>query len=55
VSKALEKKRAALLGNSSKRFKGGGSRKFGRNREKCKRYRQRVGKPNGPGQDGRKT
>lgn len=53
MSKALVKKRAALLGNSSKI--GRGSRKYGRNREKCKKYRLRVGKPNGPGQDGRKT
>lgn len=31
------------------------SRKFGRNKIKCARYRTRVGKPNGPGQPGRKT
>lgn len=30
-------------------------RKYGRNRAKCERYRRRVGKPNGPGQPGRKT
>ena len=35
--------------------KGGGTRKYGRNRKKCERYRARVGKPNGPGQPGRKT
>lgn len=35
--------------------KGGGTRKYGRNRVKCARYRVRVGKPNGPGQPGNKT
>lgn len=32
--------------------KGGGSKKYGRNALKCARYRQRVGKPSGPGQSG---
>ena len=32
--------------------KGGGSGKYGRNAKKCAQYRQRVGKPNGPGQSG---
>jgi hypothetical protein len=35
--------------------KKGGSAKIGRNKAKCERYRARVGKPNGPGQAGRKT
>lgn len=34
--------------------KGGGARKYGRNRAKCARYRSRVGKPNGPGREGNK-
>lgn len=37
------------------RDKGGGSGKYGRNRKKCEQYRRLIGKPNGPGQDGRKT
>lgn len=36
------------------RSKKGGNRKHGRNRAKCQRYRERVGKPAGPGQEGRK-
>jgi len=35
--------------------KGGGSKKYSRNRVKCARYRSRVGKPNGPGQPGNKS
>lgn len=31
------------------RRKSGGDRKHGRNRVKCARYRERVGKPNGRG------
>jgi hypothetical protein len=53
LSKSLAALRAKQLGKKVKIS--GGSRKYGRNREKCKRYRNRVGKPNGPGQDGRKT
>ncbi len=30
-------------------------RKYGRNKAKCELYRQRVGKPNGPGQPGNKA
>lgn len=33
----------------------GGARKYGRNSDKCERYRRRVGKPNGPGQPGNKA
>lgn len=32
-----------------------GCRKAGRNRDKCKKYRERVGKPNGPFQPGNKA
>lgn len=35
--------------------KGGGAGKYGRNRIKCERYRNRIGKPNGPGQPGNKA
>lgn len=37
--------------------KGGrrGSRKYGRNREKCERYRRLIGKPRGPGKPGNKS
>jgi hypothetical protein len=30
-------------------------RKYGRNEVKCERYRQRVGKPRGPGVPGNKS
>jgi hypothetical protein len=30
-------------------------RKWGRNELKCERYRNRVGKPNGPGKPGNKS
>lgn len=43
----------------SKKNKGGSrknkSRKYGRNKEKCARYRLLIGKPNGPGQPGNKA
>ena len=39
-------------GGSKARGKGGGARKYKRNRVKCQRYRDRVGKPNGPGMPG---
>lgn len=39
----------------AKKQKGGGSRKTGRNRKKCERYRARVGKPRGPGKPGNKA
>lgn len=35
--------------------KSGGSKKIGRNAEKCKRYRLVKGKPCGPGRDGQKA
>lgn len=35
--------------------KSGGSKKYNRNRAKCARYRNRVGKPRGPGQEGNKS
>lgn len=31
------------------------NRKFGRNKAKCESYRNRVGKPNGPGRPGKKA
>lgn len=31
------------------------NKKYGRNKEKCKRYRARVGKPRGPGVKGNKA
>lgn len=31
------------------------SRKFGRNKVKCERYRQEIGKPRGPGVPGHKA
>ena len=31
------------------------NRKFGRNKVKCEQYRQRVGKPRGPGVAGNKS
>lgn len=34
---------------------GGSSRKIGRNKLKCDKYRARVGKPNGPGKPGNKA
>lgn len=34
------------------RRKSGGDRKHGRNKVKCSNYRNRVGKPNGPGMSG---
>jgi len=34
--------------------KGGGAKKYGRNRVKCAQYRNRVGKPNGRGKPGNK-
>lgn len=36
----------------NRKEKGSGTKKYGRNRAKCLRYRNRVGKPNGPGQPG---
>jgi hypothetical protein len=30
-------------------------RKYGRNKQKCERYRSRVGKPRGPGEPGNKS
>lgn len=38
----------------NRRDKGGGSKKYGRNRAKCARYRIMVGRPNGPGRPGNK-
>jgi hypothetical protein len=35
--------------------KKGGTSKYGRNRAECERYRQRVGKPRGPGVPGNKA
>lgn len=35
--------------------KGKKTRKYGRNKTKCERYRLRVGKPNGPGRPGNKA
>lgn len=35
--------------------KGSGTKKYGRNRKKCERYRRRVGKPRGPGIPGNKA
>lgn len=43
-----------MLPPKKSRDKGGGSRKYGRNRRKCETYRRRIGKPNGPGQPGNK-
>lgn len=40
---------------ASSEKKKGGSKKYNRNRVKCARYRNRVGKPNGPGKDGNKS
>lgn len=37
------------------RKKGKKNRKWGRNKAKCQLYRERIGKPNGPGKPGRKT
>lgn len=39
----------------AQRQRGGGSRKYGRNKTKCEHYRNHVGKPNGPGQPGQKA
>lgn len=39
----------------NRKEKGGGTRKYGRNEAKCKRYRARVGKPRGPGVPGNKV
>ena len=44
-----------LLPKKKKKKEGRKNRKYGRNRIKCAAYRARVGKPNGPGQPGRKT
>jgi hypothetical protein len=33
----------------------GGARKYGRNKKTCEAYRQRVGKPRGPGVPGNKS
>lgn len=41
----------ALMSKTQKTNK---NRKYGRNRAKCERYRQRVGKPRGPGVPGNK-
>lgn len=38
----------------NKKEKGGGTRKYGRNRRKCGLYRQRVGRPRGRGVPGNK-
>ena len=35
--------------------KGGGAHKYGRNLNKCRAYRARVGKPRGPGRPGTKA
>ena len=43
--KAMQKKQ---------RDKGGGARKYGRNKIKCAKYRARVGKPLGKGVEGNK-
>ena len=40
--------------SKKKRDKGGGSKKYGRNRKKCANYRSRVGKPLGRGIPGNK-
>lgn len=34
---------------------GKSGRKYGRNKTKCAVYRERVGKPNGPGEKGQKS
>lgn len=44
-----------LSEKKKQRKRGKKGRKIGRNRKKCEMYRLRVGKPNGPGQPGRKT
>jgi hypothetical protein len=38
-----------------KQHKSGGSRKIGRAKAKCERYRTRIGKPNGRGMSGNKA
>jgi hypothetical protein len=54
VNGNLAAKAAKLMQKNGNRDKGGGSHKYGRNRNKCARYRARVGKPRGPGVDGNK-
>ena len=39
----------------AERKKGKKGRKIGRNKDKCARYRARVGKPRGPGVEGCKS
>lgn len=43
------------MARRKKEKRAGGAKKYGRNRDKCAAYRQRVGKPNGPGQPGNKA
>ena len=45
----------SLLPKRSDKKGGKKQRKYGRNRAKCARYRNRVGKPNGPGQSGNRS
>lgn len=52
-SNLQEKHDKIMRGN--RKEKGGGTRKYGRNLAKCKRYRDRVGKPLGRGVDGHKS
>lgn len=47
----LDKAHAKAM-KKNNRDKGGGASKYGRNQAKCARYRARVGKPNGPGNEG---
>jgi hypothetical protein len=39
----------------AKKEKGGGTKKYGRNKKSCESYRRRIGKPNGPGKPGNKA
>lgn len=45
----------AAIPRRSRRDKGGGSKKYGRNLAKCQAYRGVIGKPNGPGALGKKA
>lgn len=40
---------------AKKKKEGRKTRKYGRNKVKCERYRQRIGKPRGPGVPGNKA
>jgi hypothetical protein len=43
------------MAGKSPHHKSGGARKYGRNRVKCERYRNRVGKPQGRGVPGNRV